>query len=103
MDFEYHFSYNSKIKKIHIKILNNYNEQTTINFKYDNEIIDIKENIKVIDIEKFNDTFIISGNNSLIFFLPLTTDESYIIIKNEDNFELSNIEQFFFAPKKKGL
>ena len=42
-----------------------------------------------------------SGNNSLIYFyLPLTVKDSYTLIEEEDNFELSNISHFFFVPKK---
>ena len=66
----------------------------------ENEFIEIKDNAQ-IDVEKCNGTFYMTGNNSLIYFyLPLTINESYIIIDGEDNFELSNIYQFFFIPKK---
>ena len=42
-----------------------------------------------------------SGNNSLIYFyLPLVLNDSYSIIEENENFELSNINQFFFVPKR---
>ena len=101
MDFEYYFSYNPKIKKILIKILNNDNKQILPNIICNNEVIEIKDNIQIINVETCNGTFIMSGNNSLIYFyLPLTKNDSYTVIENEDNFELSNINQFFFIPKK---
>jgi hypothetical protein len=57
--------------------------------------------MQIVNLEKCNGTFIISGNNSLIYFyLPLTKNDSYKVIENEDNFELSNITLFFFIPKK---
>ena len=101
LDFEYNLIFNKKIKKILIKILINDNKQSPINLKCENEIMEIKENSQIINIEKCNSTFTISGNNSLIYFyLPLTLNDSYILIENKDNFELSNINQFFFVPKK---
>ena len=100
MDFEYIFSYNRKIKKIRLKVLNNDHNQTPINFICKNEVIEIKD-IAQIDVEKCNGTFYMSGNNSLIYFyLPLTLNESNIVIDGEDNFELLNVYQFFFIPKK---
>ena len=45
-----------------------------------------------------------SWNNSLrYFYLPLTVNDAYNIIGDKDNFELSNINQFFFVPKKNGF
>ena len=41
------------------------------------------------------------GNNSLIYFhLPLTIKNSYDIIRNEENFQLSNVYHFFYVPKQ---
>ena len=101
MDFEYMFSYNRKMKKIALKVLNNDNNQTPINFMCENETNEIKDNIQIINVETCNGSFFMSGNNSLIYFyLPLTINESNIVIEGEDNFELSNIYQFFFIPKK---
>jgi len=101
LDFEYTFSLNKRIQKILLKVLNNENEQTSIIFKCENEIIEIKNNTKIINVEKCNGTFIISGYNSLIYFyLPLTLNDSYKVVENEENFELLNINQFFFVPKK---
>ena len=72
-----------------------------INIICKNEVIEVKNNIQIINVEKCNGTFIISGNNSLIYFyLPLTKSDSYTIIEDKDNFELSEISQFFFVPKK---
>ena len=101
IDLEYSFSYNKKIKKILLKSLNNYNRHIPINIFCENEIIEINNNIQIINIEKCNGSFNMSINNSLIYFyLPLTLNDSYILIENEDNFELSNITQFFFVPTK---
>jgi len=100
MDFEYIFSYNRKMKKIALNVLNNDNRQTPINFMCENEVIEIKDNFQIINVEKCNGTFFMTGNNSLIYFyLPLTINESNMVIEGEDNFELSNIYQFFFIPK----
>ena len=104
MDFEYNFSYNKKMKRILLKVLKNDIKKTPITFKCKNEVNEIKDNFQIINVEKCNGTFIISGNNSLIYFyLPLTKNDSYKVIENEDNFELSNIAQFFFVPKKMSL
>jgi len=74
--------------------------KNTYNLKYKNVVIIIKDNFQIINVEKYNDTFIISRNNSLIYFyLPLTKNDSYRIIENEDNLELSNIAQIFFVQK----
>ena len=101
MDFEYKFSYNKKMKRIFLKVLKNDIKKTPITFKCKNEVNEIKDNFQIINVEKCNGTFIISGNNSLInFYLPLTKNDSYKVIENEDNFELSNITLFFFIPKK---
>ena len=101
LDFEYTFSLNKRIQKILLNVLNNENEKTSIIFKCGNEIIEIKNNTKIINVEKCNGTFIISGYNSLIYFyLPLTLNDSYKVVENEENFELLNINQFFFVPKK---
>ena len=100
MDFEYTFLYNRKINKILMKVLNNDKTQT-IYFYCNNEIKEIKSNVQILDVEKCNGTFIMLGNNSLIYFhLPLTVADSYEIIDKEDTFELSDIYQFFLVPKK---
>ena len=99
MDFEYHFTYNKKVKKILLKLLNKNNKP--LYFICKNEIIEINNTIQTINVEKCNGTFIMSGDNSLIYFyLPLVMNDSFIIIEDKDNFELSNINQFFFVPKK---
>ena len=101
MDFEYGFYYKTKIKKILIKVLNDNLEQTPIKISCENEVINIKDKLQIVNIEKCNGTFLISGNNSLIYFyLPLTLSDSQTIIENKDNFELYNVEKFFFVPKK---
>jgi len=101
MDFEYNFSYNKKMKKILLKVLNNENKQTSIKIKCENEVIEVKDNIHLLNVEKCNGTFLMSGNNSLIYFyLPLTLNDSNTVIENKDNFELLNIAQFFFVPTK---
>jgi hypothetical protein len=71
MDFEYEFSYNQKIKKIILNVLNNDNKQTSINFMCEDEEIEIKDNFQIIDVEKCNGTFFMTGNNSLIYFIYL--------------------------------
>ena len=75
MDFDYNFSYNRKIKKILLKALEKDNEQSSIKIRRENELlIDIKDIMQIVNLEKCNGTFIISGNNSLInFYLPLNT------------------------------
>ena len=101
MDFEYIFIYNKSIKKILLKSLNNNNQLSSINIICGNENIKMTEEIQIINIEKCEGEFIISGNNSLIFFyIPLIQDNSYTIIDNKDSFDLSNINYFFFVPKK---
>ena len=101
MDFDYSFSYNKNMKKILLKVLKHNNSQTPIVINCKNELIEVKDNLQIINVEKCNGTFFITGNNSLIYFyLPLTKSDSYTVIENEDNFELSNINQFFFVPKK---
>ena len=100
-DFEYNFSYNEKIKKIMIKILNKVIKEETIYFACNNEILEIINDVQILDVEKCNGTFIMAGNDSLIYFyLPYTINDSYYIIKDQDNFQLSNIYHFFFIPKK---
>ena len=105
MDFDYNFSYNRKIKKILLKVLKKDNEQSSIKIRCENELlIEIKDIMQIINLEKCNGTFIMSGNNSLIYFyLPLTLNDSYTIIEDEQkagSIELNNINQFFFIPKK---
>ena len=99
MDFEYKFSYNVKIKKILMKVLNN-DKNETIYFYCNNEIKQIQNNVQILNVEKCNGTFYMLGNNNLIYFyLPLTVANSYKVIDKEDNFELAGIYQFFFLPK----
>ena len=101
MDFEYHFSYNRKIKKLLLQILNDGNKYEPIYFICKNDIFEINNTVQILNVEKCNGTFVMSGNNSLIYFyLPLTVNDSYNIIEDKDNFELSNINEFFFVPKK---
>ena len=86
-----------------MKVLNyDKNDKNEIIYFYcNNEIKEIKNDIYILDIEICNGTFIMSGNNSLIYFyLPHTVMNSYDIIENNDNFELDNIYHFFFIPKK---
>ena len=100
MDMQYYFSYNKQIKNILLRVLNNDDNKSlnsAINIICENKTIYIMEEIQVINIEKCNGEFIITGNNSLIhFYLPLTLNDSYIVIENKNSFELSNIHQFFF-------
>ena len=103
MDFEYEFSYNIKIKNILMKVLNKdkNNKNDIIYFYCNNEIKALENDIHILDVEKCNGTFVMLGNNSLIYFyLPHTVMNSYDIIENKDNFELNNIYHFFFVPKK---
>ena len=106
MDFEYFFSYNKKINKILLKVLNNDSKQASIKILCENNsLIEFKDNIKEINLEQCNGEFIMSGNNSLIYFyLPLTLNDSYTIIDDEENeedsFELYDVKEFFFVPKK---
>ena len=103
-DFEYSFIYGAKIKKILMKVLNNKNNKAKINFICNNKIIEIKNDIEILNVENCNETFTMSGNNSLVYFyLPLTVKESYDVIKDVDNFELLYIYHFFLVPKKNGF
>ena len=100
MDFEYRFSYIYKIKSILMKVLNN-DKNDTIYFYCNNKIEEIENNVQILDVESCNGTFHMLGNNHLIYFyLPLTVAESYSVIENEDNFELSDIYHFFLVPEK---
>ena len=102
LDFEYKFSYNAKIKKILMKVLNKDKDKNEDLFFYcNNEIKEIKNKVQILNVEKCNGTFVMLGNNSLIYFyLPHTAMDSYNIIENKDNFELKDIYHFFFIPKK---
>ena len=100
MDFEFRFLYNIKIKKILMKVLNN-DKNETIYFYCNNEIKEIKNDVQILDVKKCNGTFVMLGNNSLLYFyLPLTVADSYVEIRNEDSFNLSEIYHFFLVPKK---
>ena len=100
MDFEYRFSYNIKMNKILMKVLNN-DKNETIYFYCNNEIKEIKNDVQILDVKKCNGTFVMLGNNSLLYFyLPLTVADSYVEIRNEDSFNLSEIYHFFLVPKK---
>ena len=96
-----HFTYNKRVNKILIKLLNNDNEYKPLYFICKNELIEINNTIKELNVERCNGSFVMSGNNSLIYFyLPLVLNDSYSIIEENENFELSNINQFFFVPKR---
>ena len=102
-DFEYSFVYYEKNKKILMKVLNNKSKKTTLNFICNNKTIEIKNDIEILNVENCNESFTISGNNSLVYFyLPITVN-SYNVIKDKDNFELNEIYHFFFVPKKNGF
>ena len=105
MDFDYTFSYNKKIKKILLKVINNNEQKANVRIICENKLLNESEdNIQIINLEKCNGKFIMSGNNSLVYlFLPLTLNDSYTIVENKNNvddFELFNIIQFFFVPIK---
>ena len=101
MDFDYNFIYNKKMKMILLKILNNNNISSSMNIICGNEKVEIVEKYQVINVEKCEGEFIMSGNNSLVFFyLPLILTDSYTKIEKKDLFDLSNIKYFFFVPKK---
>ena len=83
-----------------MKILNN-DKNETIYFYFNNEIKEIKNDIHILDVNNCNGSFVMLGNNSLIYFyLPLTVADSYIEIREENIFNLSYIYHFFFVPKK---
>ena len=109
MDFEYTFTYNKKIKKILLKKINNIDKQSSLNIVCENNnlLMKVVNNIQIINLEKCNGKFTISGNNSLIYLLlPSTLNDSYTVVENENNekneeiFELYNTIHFFFVPTK---
>ena len=105
LNFEYKFLYNIKFKKILMKVLNNNDinkKNAPLYFYCNNELSIIINNNQILNVEKCNGTFIMAGYNTLIYFyVPYTIKDSYEIIENKEIFELSQIYQFFFIPKKK--
>jgi len=99
-NFEYRFSYNKKVKKILMKVLNNTIKKGNIYFYCNNKTSEIKSDIHILNVEKCHGTFVIEGYNSLIYFyLPYTVIDIYNIIENTENFELNDVYHFFFIPK----
>ena len=68
-----------------LRVLNSDNDKSlvpSINFIYGDDNIDIINEIQVMNIEKCEGEFIISGNDYLIYFyLPLILSNSYIAIE----------------------
>lgn len=74
MDFDYSFSYNKNMKKILLKVLKHNNSQTSIVINCKNELIEVKDNLQIINVEKCNGTFFITGNNSNIFLFTFNKE-----------------------------